>query len=329
MGGNALIYKVIISAVFFLTSFVATQSFSEVHKNDAVNRDKSITKAIEAVTSNTYDRVSRADDPVSPKKKNEKTAQVQDVKLLAATLKAEEEHNTKKSEKSLTAKTKAKKGKSFAKASRSAKQKAKHKRRAKAKAAQKYVAAVKVEDGETVTKALPIEKQEQVGLASVKVEDGSKAAPKVGDSPLTNATFVKDEAEPHTKPAKSLFQVGQAVPNLSIVTESGHKVALEDYRGNVLVLNFFEPGCQTCRSYLPHFKELNSKFGKQGLQIIDMSTDQNPTKAEFGIQAVPVVFVVDAHGRVAGVFKVINNQTHSRIENLVKVLLKDLYKIPA
>lgn len=145
----------------------------------------------------------------------------------------------------------------------------------------------------------------------------------------------------------SLLKPGQQVPALSLVSFSGMPVSLDQYRDNVLVLDFFAPWCRTCRGHIPKLAELHSKFRKQGLQVVGLNVDgavnrqavtgfadelrmtyliaqaDDGVQARFGVTAVPAIFVVDKKGRIAGIFRDTGTETGRTLESLVKKLLVD------
>ena len=139
---------------------------------------------------------------------------------------------------------------------------------------------------------------------------------------------------------------GQAAPNFNVSTLSGQQVSLDNYRGYVLVLDFFATWCQPCRASIPHLAEMNRKYGTQGLQVLGMSAnedgeksvkafaDQNRinypialagelTMGDFGVRSVPVMFVIDKKGRVAGVFRGFTDDVARSTEQLIKKLLAE------
>lgn len=139
---------------------------------------------------------------------------------------------------------------------------------------------------------------------------------------------------------------GQAAPNFKLSTTSGQQVSLEGYRGSVLVLDFFATWCQPCRISIPHLVEMNNKYGKQGLQVLGMSADEDGEKAvkafanqyritypialagestqvDFGVRSVPVMFVIDKKGRVAEVFRGFTDEVARSSEQLIKKLLAE------
>jgi peroxiredoxin len=139
---------------------------------------------------------------------------------------------------------------------------------------------------------------------------------------------------------------GQAAPNFKVSTISGQQVSLENYRGRVLVLDFFATWCQPCRISIPHLVEMNRKYGNQGLYVLGMSADDDgervvkafadrnritypialageSTLVDFGVRSVPVMFVIDKKGRVAEVFRGFTDEVGRSSELLIKKLLAE------
>ena len=139
---------------------------------------------------------------------------------------------------------------------------------------------------------------------------------------------------------------GQLAPNFKVVTTSGQAVSLENYRGYVLVIDFFATWCQPCRESIPHLIEMNRKFGKQGLQLLGMSADEDgerqlkifadahritypialageSTLVDYGVRSVPVMFIIDKKGNVAGVFRGFTAEVGRSSEQLIKKLLAE------
>ncbi|MBI3008883.1 MAG: TlpA family protein disulfide reductase, partial [Candidatus Omnitrophica bacterium] len=48
----------------------------------------------------------------------------------------------------------------------------------------------------------------------------------------------------------------------------GKDVKLSDFKGKVMILDFWATWCPPCRKEIPHFKELYDKYKSQGLEII-------------------------------------------------------------
>ncbi len=126
---------------------------------------------------------------------------------------------------------------------------------------------------------------------------------------------------------------------------SGNSQPLEQWRGRVLVVNFWATWCAPCREEIPGFVRLQERYGGRGLQFVGIAIDQ-PGKVtdfarEFGInyplliggmesldllrqagnrQAVlPYTVVIDRQGKAAT--REPGGLKESRLEKLVKPLL--------
>ncbi len=65
-------------------------------------------------------------------------------------------------------------------------------------------------------------------------------------------------------------------PDFSLPDLAGQKLDLSSYRGKDVLLDFWATWCDPCREEIPHFVELQNKYGSQGLQIIGVSMDDGP-----------------------------------------------------
>jgi len=111
------------------------------------------------------------------------------------------------------------------------------------------------------------------------------------------------------------------------VTEIGETLTASDYRGSVVVLNFWYAGCPPCRAEAPDLQELNEAYAGQkvafvGVNVRDQAATALSFSEEFGItypsildaedkaaslalagraapNAVPTTIVLDAEGRPA------------------------------
>ena len=53
----------------------------------------------------------------------------------------------------------------------------------------------------------------------------------------------------------------------------GRTVKLSDFKGKVVVLDFWATWCGPCRASLPHLNEVQGRFAGQGLVVVGISVD--------------------------------------------------------
>jgi len=112
--------------------------------------------------------------------------------------------------------------------------------------------------------------------------------------------------------------------NFSFKDTNGKKVSLSDFKGKVILLDFWATWCIPCKQEIPGFIALQNKFGDRGLQIVGLSVDdplnaaktyaaqmkmnypillaegkEDILKAYDPIPSIPVSVIIDRRGRIA------------------------------
>jgi peroxiredoxin len=62
-------------------------------------------------------------------------------------------------------------------------------------------------------------------------------------------------------------------PDFSLTSLDGRSKKLSDYRGTVVLLNFWATWCAPCRVEMPTLADLYNKYHAQGLEIVGVSLD--------------------------------------------------------
>lgn len=65
-------------------------------------------------------------------------------------------------------------------------------------------------------------------------------------------------------------------PDFSLIDLNGRQLSLADYRGKVVLLDFWATWCGPCRIEIPGFVELQERYRAQGLAVIGISMDDGP-----------------------------------------------------
>ena len=87
-------------------------------------------------------------------------------------------------------------------------------------------------------------------------------------------------------PGPSALAAGGACPanakpanlNFTLKDVQGKNVRLSDYKGKVILLDFWATWCGPCKVEIPWFVEFQQKYGAQGLQVIGVSVDDTVEK---------------------------------------------------
>lgn len=117
-------------------------------------------------------------------------------------------------------------------------------------------------------------------------------------------------------------QTGKAAPDWQLSDVNGKALKLADFKGKVVVLDFWATWCPPCRAEIPGLVAIQKKYADQGLSVIGISLDeQGPTVVKpfierfainypvvmgnqkvltdyGGISAIPTTFVIDREGNV-------------------------------
>jgi|SRR6516164_2505374 peroxiredoxin len=114
---------------------------------------------------------------------------------------------------------------------------------------------------------------------------------------------------------------GNLAPDFTVKDIDGRKLTLSDYKGKVVLLNFWATWCAPCRTEIPHFVEMQNRFGLNGFQVIGISMDDDAKPVrEFaqqfglnypvavgddklaesygGVLGLPISFIIDREGRI-------------------------------
>jgi peroxiredoxin len=65
----------------------------------------------------------------------------------------------------------------------------------------------------------------------------------------------------------------QTAPDFSLKDLSGNEVSLTQYRGHIVLLDFWATWCPPCRLSIPELVDLQKKYGDQGVVILGISMD--------------------------------------------------------
>ena len=121
------------------------------------------------------------------------------------------------------------------------------------------------------------------------------------------------------------IEPGRLAPEFTLARRDSSLVSLADYRGKVVVLDFWASWCRPCRASFPWVREFYEEYREKGVEIIGVSIDENKASWEkaldeerlpwpqgideiekgrsrvgglYHVLAVPMFVVVDKEGKI-------------------------------
>ena len=137
----------------------------------------------------------------------------------------------------------------------------------------------------------------------------------------------------------------KSAPSFALQDLNGKMINLSDFKGKVVILDFWATWCPPCVIEIPHFIELYEQYKDQGFAMVGISldsqgvgvvesfarkyrinypilmTDGQVDKAYGGITAIPTTFVIDSAGNIRR--KYIGYRDKAVFEADIKALLAE------
>lgn len=114
---------------------------------------------------------------------------------------------------------------------------------------------------------------------------------------------------------------GQPAPDFALKSSTGENLRLSEYRGDVVMINFWATWCGPCRQEMPLLDELYTRYERVGFNLLGVNIDDDPRRAMqmvedlgvsfpvlfdtrkevsklYNVEAMPVTILVDREGNV-------------------------------
>jgi peroxiredoxin len=143
----------------------------------------------------------------------------------------------------------------------------------------------------------------------------------------------------------------KTAPDFALKDVAGKTVKLSDYRGQVVLLNFWATWCEPCQLEIPWFMDFQQSYKDRKFAIVGISVDDDgwdsvkpylerrkinypvvvgneQTELLFGgIDAIPTTFLLDRAGRIAYVHQGLISKSEYENEILELLRGKEPYKV--
>ena len=137
-----------------------------------------------------------------------------------------------------------------------------------------------------------------------------------------------------------------AAPDFTLEDMDGESYKLHDYRGKVVLINFWATWCPPCRKEMPALEALYKKLGGDSFAVLAVNQWEDPDhvfaytgelnvfptfpilfdpeskiSADYGVKGLPTSFLIDTKGRLA--YRAIGGRDfdHPEVERLIRELL--------
>jgi len=139
---------------------------------------------------------------------------------------------------------------------------------------------------------------------------------------------------------------GQPAPDFALKSSTGENLRLSEYRGDVVMINFWATWCGPCRQEMPLLDELYSRYQRVGFNLLGVNIDDDSSRAmaminELGVSfpvlfdaskevsrlyevdAMPVTIIVDREGNVRHVHQGYKPGYEQKYLDQVRALLRE------
>jgi len=139
--------------------------------------------------------------------------------------------------------------------------------------------------------------------------------------------------------------VGSVAPDFTLKSNGGKNLKLSEFRGQVVMINFWATWCGPCREELPLLNRIQEQYRKAGFKLLGVNIDDRPEAAQamarnlgirfpilfdtdkrvsrrYDVNAMPSTLLIDRDGKVRYLHLGYRPGYETRYEAQVRELLK-------
>jgi thiol-disulfide isomerase/thioredoxin len=173
-------------------------------------------------------------------------------------------------------------------------------------------------DARATSLTAPLSKGENVKgllIALIILGQSCFGAIAVGQGPIILGPGPKSSS----KQTMKLLPVGESAPDWQLTDAEGKVHSLSEYRGKVVVLDFWATWCGPCKDVMPRMQKLYEKFKDQGVVVFGVNSWEKKDPVEvmkqkrysyglllkgeeiaeaYKVTSLPAVYMIGADGRI-------------------------------
>lgn len=139
--------------------------------------------------------------------------------------------------------------------------------------------------------------------------------------------------------------IGSVAPDFTLRSQDGKNLKLSEYRGQVVLINFWATWCAPCRQELPLLNRLHEQYGKAGFTLLGVNVDDQPQAAldmarqlklgfpvlldskkqvtrRYDVDSMPSTLLIDRDGKVRSIHRGYRAGYETRYEAEIRQWLK-------
>ncbi len=142
------------------------------------------------------------------------------------------------------------------------------------------------------------------------------------------------------------IELGQPAPDFELKDRGGEEVAVADFAGEVVYVDFWASWCGPCILSFPVMEDLHQRYADRGLKILAVNVDQRredadsflekrevsfsvlfdgagKTPADYAVKGMPTSYILDRQGRVVHIHEGFKKSDAAKIELLLEQVLSE------
>ncbi len=142
------------------------------------------------------------------------------------------------------------------------------------------------------------------------------------------------------------IEIGQPAPDFTLKSLQGENLRLEEYRGKVVLINFWASWCGPCRQEMPILDRIHKRYAPAGFSVLGVNVESEEKKARkvanrlnvsfpllfdqnqqvseaYSLESMPYTVLVDRDGQVRYIHHGYKPGDENKYINRLKQLLRN------